>query len=166
MDLASHHIDTLRFLFDDEVRSVSANVWTGCETAMLDIVMRRGLHAQVVVAYGTVEEDSLEVFGSTAKLRVSRYDSLALERSSVVPKGGVAGSVIRLATQLGAVGYSVKKIRSPGGDPSFAASIAHFLVAARDGRPAGPDLADGLRAAEVIDAARASAAERRTIDLF
>ena len=166
LDLASHHLDTLRFLFDDEISSVSADIWTERESAMLRIVMQGGLRAQILVSYGTVEEDSLEVFCTTAKLRVSRYDSLTVEQSGVHPTGGVAGSAIRLANQVAAAGYSVRKIRSPGGDPSFAESMSRFLVAARDGKPAGPDLTDGLRAAEAIDAARASAAERRTIDLF
>jgi predicted dehydrogenase len=48
-------------------------------------------------------------------------------------------------------------LRAPGAEPSFCATLEAFLEAVRDGKTVAPDLADGLHAIAVIDAALASA---------
>ena len=165
LDLASHHVDLVRFLLDDEIESVQATVWTDRESAALQLVTRKGHHAQILVALGTTEENSIEIFGTKGKLRMSRYDSFIVERTGLAPRGALPASIANAAAQAGAIGYGVRKLRSPGSDPSFAESISQFLVASRDGVSNHPDIADVLRAAEVLDAARTSSAEGRTIHL-
>ena len=165
LDLASHHVDLLRFLSDDEIESVQASVWTDHESAAIQLVTRKGHHAQILVALGTTEENSIEIFGTRGKLRMSRYNSFIVERTGLAPRGALPGSIANAAAQAGAIGYGVRKLRSPGSDPSFAESISQFLVASRDGVASQPDIADGLRVAEVLDAARTSSAEGRTIHL-
>jgi len=56
----------------------------------------------------------------------------------------------------------LRKLRSAGGEPSYRAALAHFVTAARSGRPAHPDLLDGYRSLAVITAAEESAATGRT----
>jgi predicted dehydrogenase len=52
-------------------------------------------------------------------------------------------------------------LRAPTAEPSYRASLASFFAAVATGRPASPDLGEGLRALEIADAAVRSAAEAR-----
>jgi predicted dehydrogenase len=50
-------------------------------------------------------------------------------------------------------------------DPSFPAALAAFVAAVRDAQPVFPDLNDGVRAAEVIEAAERAARSGSTVPL-
>jgi predicted dehydrogenase len=56
-----------------------------------------------------------------------------------------------------------QRLRAPTAEPSYRASLASFFAAIANGGPASPDLAEGLRALEIADAAMRSAAEGRRI---
>jgi predicted dehydrogenase len=63
LELASHHVDLLRFLFDTEIRDVVSTTWSNRgddEAAMLQCTLTNDIHAQMLVCYGTVEEDRFE----------------------------------------------------------------------------------------------------------
>ena len=168
LELASHHVDLLRFLFATEVRSVSAEEWSNRgddQAAFLSLTLASGLHAQMFVSYGSIEEDRFEVYGTNGKLTVNRYDSLILERSGPLARGGLASAASRMASEVLAMRYGLEKSRAAGQEPSFAASIGAFLGALRDNSPAKPDIDDGVRALEVVDAARRSARDSRPVQL-
>jgi predicted dehydrogenase len=168
LELASHHVDLLRFIFETEVKSVSAEEWSNRgddQAANISLTLSNGLHAQMFVSYGSVEEDRFEVYGTEGKLSINRYDSLILERSGPLAKGGLATATKRLVSEVRAMKYGVAKRKAPGQEPSFGASIGAFVDAVRNGRSAKPDIEDGVRALEVIDAARHSAAESRVVQL-
>ncbi|MGK2961136.1 MAG: Gfo/Idh/MocA family protein [Gemmatimonadaceae bacterium] len=168
LELASHHIDLLRFIFNTEVQAVSAMSWSNRgddEASMIQLRLRNGLHAQTLVSYGTREEDSFEVLGSKGKLSIDRYDSLVVDRQTLNASGGLSTAVRRMKSEAGAIRYGREKQRSAGQEPSFSASISDFIEASIDGSQAKPDLLDGLRAFEVADAARVSARERRIVEL-
>ena len=166
LELASHHIDLLRFIFETEIESVTATSWSNRgddEAAMLQLTLANGVHAQMFVAYGTIEEDSIEVYGTEGKLRVNRYDSLAVELLPPLASGGLMSAAKRLRAEVGAVGYGLEKRRAPGQEPSFAASLGAFVTAVHDRKAAKPDFTDGLRAIEVVDAARRSISDSRPV---
>lgn len=168
LELASHHVDLLRFIFGREVESVSAQSWSNRgddESAMVQLRLAGGLHAQILVSYGSVEEDRFEVYGTEGKLTVDRYDSLVAQRTGPYARGGLASAAERMRSEVGALRYGLEKRRAPGEEPSFGASIGDFIDAVRSGRQSTPDLTDGMRAIEVIDAARRAAVERRTVEL-
>jgi predicted dehydrogenase len=168
LELASHHVDMLRFIFETEVETVSAETWSNRgddEAANLSLTLGNGVHAQLFVSYGTIEEDRFEVYGTDGKLSVNRYDSLILERTGPFAKGGLASASKRLLSEVRALRYGVEKSRAPGQEPSFPASIGAFIDAVRDGTPAKPDIDDGVRALEAVDGARRSAQESRVVHL-
>lgn len=168
LELASHHVDLMRFVFGSGARSIRATTWSNRgddESAMLEIELGNGVHVQTLVAYGTIEEDSFEIFGTEGKLRVNRYDSLIVEKIAPRAAGGLASAVGRLRSEVGALGYGLEKRKSPGQEPSFTASIGQFLGAVRGGSQSSPDLGDGLRAVEVIDAAKRSAVDRSVVEI-
>jgi predicted dehydrogenase len=166
LELASHHVDLLRFMFRAEIESVGAESWSNRgddESAMIQLRLAGGLHAQIFVSYGTVEEDRFEIYGTEGKLTVDRYDSLVAQRTGPYARGGIAAASARLRSEIRAIGYGLEKKRAPGEEPSFRESIGDFIEAARSRRGSSPDLDDGMRAIEVIDAARRAAFERRTV---
>lgn len=159
LELASHHVDLCRFVFDAEIEETEAVTWTNREAdeaAMLRMRLSSGLHVQTLVAYGTIEEDRFEVYGTEGKLVVNRYDSLVVEHVPAAASGGLTSSLRRAAREVGAIGYGLEKRRAPGQEPSYRDALLAFLEAARAGRQRSPDLEDGLHALRVIAAARAS----------
>jgi myo-inositol 2-dehydrogenase/D-chiro-inositol 1-dehydrogenase len=163
LELASHHLDLLRFLFGAEVAEVDGMTWsnrTDDEAAMVQCVLSNGVRAQTLICYGTVEEDRFEVYGSDGKLVIDRYNSLVVERVPLRASGGIAASLSRLRRELVAVPYGLAKRRAPGQEPSFAASLGSFISAVSAGRPGEPSLDDGLAALHAVDAARRAASAR------
>jgi 1,5-anhydro-D-fructose reductase (1,5-anhydro-D-mannitol-forming) len=161
LELASHHADLCRFLFDTEVRDVQASTWSmrgTDESAMLQLRLASDVRVQLQVCYGTIEEDRVEVYGTSGKLVVDRYDSLALEHTPPQAAGGMATSVRRLVREARALPYGLEKRRVPAQEPSFTASLSSFVDAIRGTAEPVPDLNDGLQSLRVIDAARRSAA--------
>jgi predicted dehydrogenase len=168
LELASHHVDLLRFMFGADITSVAATTWSNRgddQAAMLQVRLDSGLMAQTIVSYGTVEEDRVEVYGTNGKLVVDRYDSLVVERRPARAAGGIPSALRRVMQEVTGIGYGFEKRRAPGEEPSYRVSLSTFLDAVRRGQPASPDLIDGYRSLEVVDAARRSAAESRVVRL-
>ena len=166
LELASHHIDLMRFLFDAEFDSVSARTWSNRgddEAAMLTLRMANDVNVQSFVSYGTVEEDRVEIYGTEGKLTVNRYDSLIVERTGPHATGGISSAKSRMLGELSAIRHGFTRRRAAGQEPSFSASIGNFIDSVNSGVQSKPDLIDGLRAIEVVEAAREAAREHSTV---
>lgn len=153
LELASHHVDLLRFLFQTEVRAGRAERWSAPgsdEGAMLQLRLANGVRAQIFVCYGTVEEDRFEVYGAEGKLVIDRYNSLAVERVPLRASGGIAAGLQRAIREIRHLSYGLEKRRAPGQEPSWAAALGAFLSAIGEGRTASPSLEDGLAALRVL----------------
>jgi predicted dehydrogenase len=161
LDLASHHIDQIRFLFDAEVADVSATVrsiQSEADTALLTLRLSSGVEVQSLFSSTALDEDRWEIIGQRGKLALDRYRSLDVE---MIPAGGEFSMALRLRNRLAALGqlpYVLAKRRAAGHEPSFLLSMASFLGAVRGEPTAGADLNDGLRSLAVIEAAEQSAA--------
>jgi predicted dehydrogenase len=169
LDLAAHHIDLVRFLLGQEVVRVAAHIRTvrhDDDTALLDLELENGVSAQSFFTYGSIEENSVEVFGRTGRLSVNHYSSLDVRMTR--PTRGSADHLEPLRRGLagfGRAGYAIRKRRAVLHDPSYARAMAHFVYAARTGSFEGPDILDGCACAAVIEAAEESARSRRTVDV-
>lgn len=168
LDLASHHIDLVRFLFQQDVRMVYADIESRCteqDTAMLHLRLADGLQVQSYFSLCAVDEDRFEIYGQAGKLTVDRYRSLGVEAADT----GGAPSLLRCVTQglrsLQSVPYLLKKLRSPWHEPSYRESLSRFISAVRGQEEASPDLLDGYRSLEVICAAEESARTGRSVSL-
>jgi myo-inositol 2-dehydrogenase / D-chiro-inositol 1-dehydrogenase len=171
LDLGIHHLDLVRFLFGREVRTVAAqlhSVETEDDRVSVDLELEGGIIVQSLFALGVVEEDRVEVYGERGKLTVDRHHSVSVEQ-----RAARAGSSRAARLGLGRRGPSLRgvlsspvlaqRLRAPTAEPSYRASLASFFAAVANGRPASPDLAEGLRALEIAGAAMRSAAEGRRI---
>ena len=160
LDLASHHVDLIHYLFGQDVAEASAQVRSGraeADTASVELRLQNGLLVQSFFSLSSVEEDQLEIYGEAGRLRVDRYLSVDCEVRS---REGARSRLGQIAAALNFVRrpvYLARKMRAAGHEPSYAAALDHFIGAIRNGTPASPDLLDGYRSLLVIEAAEQSA---------
>lgn len=162
LDLATHHVDLLRWFLDDDVETVQAGVVserTEHDGAWLRLAMRDGVEAQGFFSFRSGLADHLEFIGEDGALRVDRHRSGILLR---VPRRlgyGVRTSRWASRPELGAW----RPLLAPTGskDPSYRRSLAAFVDLLRGGSGELASLDDGLRALETILAAEASARSGR-----
>ena len=168
LDLASHHIDLVRFLFQQEVRTVSADIESCCtehDTAVLHLRLAGGLRIQSYFSLCAVDEDRVEIYGQAGKLTVDRYRSLDVE---IVDAGGTSSRFRRMTQKLRPfmnAPYLLKKLRSPWHEPSYREALSRFISVVRGCEKTSPDLLDGYRSLEVIEAAEESARTGRVVDV-
>jgi predicted dehydrogenase len=86
-----------------------------------------------------------------------------VEISDPVRRGARLKRWVKSAESISRLPYGLRKLRAPGGEPSYRAALAHFVAAALSGCPSQPDLLDGCRSLAVIVAAEESAALERTV---
>jgi myo-inositol 2-dehydrogenase / D-chiro-inositol 1-dehydrogenase len=168
LDLASHHIDLVRFLFQQDVLMVCADIESRCtehDTATLHLRLADGLRVQSYFSLCAVDEDRFEIYGQAGKLTVDRYRSLDVE---VTDTGGTSAG-LHCVTQWLRFPRSVprlfRKLRSPWHEPSYRESLSSFVSAVRGHAQASPDLLDAYRSLEVICAAEESARTGRSVSL-
>jgi predicted dehydrogenase len=165
-DLASHHVDLVRFLLGSEVREVYARVWSQLsegDNAMLELRLDSGLVVQSFFSLIAVDEDRFEIYGQAGKLAVDRYLSLDAELTDPTRSRARARWVWGGLQRLIPSPHALQKVMAPGNEPSYRAALAHFVVAARHNQPASPDLADGFRSLAVLEAAEESARMGRPV---
>lgn len=152
LDLASHHIDLLRYLLDEEIAAVSATVSSQRsedDNATLVLTMHSGLQVQSLFSMSSTEEHRFELYGESGKLVLDRMyepDVLLFQGTQELP-------VQRLRRLL-----DPRRLRyRPNYDQPFRTALATFAKAAASGAQATPDLYDGYRSLTVIEAAERAA---------
>lgn len=152
LDLASHHIDLLRFLLGEEIATVTATLssrHSEADNATLHATLPSGIAMQSFFSMSSVEEHRFEVYGEGGKLVVDRLQEPGVH----VIKGTQESRWQRLRHRL-----APNRLRyTPDYDQPFVDALAAFAAAAATGQAAAPDLHDGYRALAVIEAAEAAA---------
>lgn len=164
LDALSHHADLARFLFDDEVRDVSASVRSvrsEDDNAWSTLTMAGGVRVESRVSFTSRQENRLEVTGEEGTLTVDRIEGrLGFD-------GGVrwsrmdrlAGAVSRLRDLRAGLGSAL----TPPRDPSYRLALSAFVRAVGEGSHPKPDIEDGERSLAVVLAAEASARDGRRV---
>jgi predicted dehydrogenase len=123
------------------------------------------------LATGSEDELRLEIHGTRGALRFSGMDPHHLEFHDAAapdrPCGGVRGwTRIDAGQRYPPPASGFPSAKAPiGWLRSHVACLADFLAAIAQGRPAAPDLGQGLRVEQLMDAACRSAAGRRWIEV-
>jgi len=149
LDLASHHVDLLRFLLDAEVENVTASVTSSRsehDGAVLRLGLSDGAEAVIEVGFRAPQEDALELAGSLGAIRIDRH------RGSVQRRPG------RLAPTTELLLLRIRLAVRPSSDPSYAAALRAFVARVRGADVALPTLDDGLASLAVVLAAEEAAA--------
>jgi predicted dehydrogenase len=159
-DLASHHLDLIRYLFEQEVAEVFAVIQSRRsehDTAWLQMRLADGLTIQSFFSTAGGEEDSFEVYGEDQKLTVDRYRSLGVHLSPNSLKGLRVNQMKQSLRSLTNAPYAVSKIRAAAQEPSYRAALQSFVEAVRSKGNRAPDFYDGYYNLAIIDAAERSA---------
>ncbi len=179
-DLASHHIDLLRFLMDDEIAEVSAMLrsqHSENDSALLQLRFESGVVAQTFVSLCAVEEDRVEVFGKRGKLVADRYLALDVERfSPILSHAARLQRMTNRVRDLRHAPYLLQKMRAANHEPSYYLALSNFIKevrkrqndvaqngAATHNSFALPDFGDGFKSLAVIAAAEESAQNGRFV---
>ena len=167
LDLASHHVDLVRWLTGEEVLSVEsaiASESTEDDTATMRLALSGGTEAETYVSFRAARTDSVEVIGDEGVVRVDRYSKTFLvtvtsarRHSAVRSHRMPSGSTAR---------YRLSALVRPALEPSYASCLQSFARAVAGGEePTLATLDDGLRSLAVVLAAEASAREGRRVDV-
>jgi len=166
LDLASHHVDLVHFLFEERI----CEVWSGLrsqrsegDSAMLYLRLDSGLLVQSFFSMNAVDEDRFEIYGQAGKLTVDRYRSLNVEITNPTYDFYRLKRLWKGLWSLVRSPYLLEKILAPSSEPSYRAALGHFVDAAVSNQPASPDLLDGYRSLAVIEAAEKSARTGRVV---
>ena len=160
-DLGSHHVDLVRFLLNDPIVAVRADVRSRRsedDTAFVQMRLASGLVVQSLFAFGAADDERFEIYGCDGTLTVDRG-----RRQDVVvePPGRRwrrARRAVRALGQLAHAPYVLEKRFAPGHEPSHRLALRRFVAAAAGDRaPLSPDLDDGYACVAVVDAAERSA---------
>lgn len=158
LDLASHHVDLVRFFFEEEIVEVSAQLrsqQSEADSAAVQLRLESGLLVQSFFSLRAVDEDVFEIYGNRGKLSFDRHASASVEITSAAFEYGRTAQLKRELRQLG---HSVRRMLRAPGEPSFKAALGAFAQAAAGQRVRYPDLGDGYQSLAVLTAAEEAAA--------
>lgn len=157
LDLASHHVDLVRFFFQEEVVDVSAQLRSQRnehDSAALRMRLESGLFVQSFFSMCSVDEDRFEIYGQEGKLSFERHTSARID---IRPPDFAYGRMAQLKREWQTLSGSIQRVLRRSGEPSFEAALRAFVKAAQEGRSTAPDLEDGYRSLAVLEAAETAA---------
>jgi predicted dehydrogenase len=157
LDLASHHIDLLRYTLQAEVESVSAriaSIHSEADSATLDLQLTGNIAAQLLVSLHGADENRIEIFGREGKLAVDCYRSTEVEYSTL----GQGGALTRAASILvGAARTVASRFSESHMHRSYRLALEAFVSAVAGGTQPDCDLEAGYASLQVIDSAERAA---------
>ena len=164
LDLASHHLDSLRWFLDDEFGEVAASLSSEeseDDTARLSLSTRGGVDCQGFFSFRAGLVDFMELIGDRGTLRLDRFRPTLELRTRRARRYGVGRSWIppRPALASWRLQRPFRRVR----EVSFRRSLAAFVAQARGGPRRGASLEDGLRCLEAVLEAEASGPAHRDL---
>jgi myo-inositol 2-dehydrogenase / D-chiro-inositol 1-dehydrogenase len=159
LDLASHHLDQVRWMLNAELGVVAASLWseaTEHDGARLELSTGDGATVQCFFSFRAGPAEQMAFIGETGALRLDRHAaSLALS----LRRGRGYGARVRwVAPSRALLGWRAERAWRPAADPSYRRTLAAFVDHVRGAPPATATLQDGLRSLEVVIAAEAATA--------
>ncbi|MCP9484296.1 MAG: Gfo/Idh/MocA family oxidoreductase [Gaiellaceae bacterium MAG52_C11] len=149
LDLASHHVDLVRFLLDAEIEAVEATMTSTRsehDGAIMQLRLTDGAEAELQVGFRAPQVDVLELTGSRGAVRIDRHTGRVTRRPQrLAPTGALALLRLRLLVR-------------PDSDPSYALALRAFVARVRGDDVELPTLEDGLASLLVVLAAEEAAA--------
>jgi myo-inositol 2-dehydrogenase/D-chiro-inositol 1-dehydrogenase len=150
LDLASHHVDLLRWLLADEAAWADGVTAGDGLTGTVRIGFARGTLAEIAASFAAGRTDTYVLHGERGTLSLDRYArSLRLTRAA--PRYAVRGRRVR--GTAADPRWRPRALLRPASDPSYAATIAAWVGALNGGEDDLPNVEDGLRSLEIIAAA-------------
>jgi len=168
LDLASHHVDLVRYIFGQEIQEVSAqmrSVVSEGDTASLVMRLSGGALVQSFFSASSVEEGRFEVHGTEGALMVDRYLTTRAEFTRPKRAYGRVARLLRGFEVLGSSSRQLWKVLMPQREPSYEAALNSFVESVVHGKPVVADLRDGYRSLAIVLAAEESARSGRVVPI-
>jgi predicted dehydrogenase len=166
LDLASHHVDLVRFLLGREIAEAHAgtrSIRFPGDTASLRLTLDDGALVDSLFSLSSTDDDRFEILGTRGRLAMDRYRGWDVQVTHAGAETSRAKRIVATLKSLRHAGHLLNKARSVAGEPSFAAALGDFVAAiAGNGRPRGATIVDGLRSLAAIEAAERSATSGRS----
>jgi predicted dehydrogenase len=165
LELASHHFDLLRFLFQTEIDEVACrteSIRSESDTAFVQLRLTNGISVQSIFSMNSAERDAIEVHGANGTL-VAETGAFALRRYSKFKRSSRRDGVNNFFRELAELPFGLGKLKAARNEPSYRLCLDQFLRSVASGSPIAPNLLDGFRSLQVVLAAERSA-ERGTIE--
>ena len=137
LELTTHHVDLVRFLFQAEIREVFASVRSvrsEGDCAATQLVLENGAIVQTFCSLSAVEEDRFEIYGDAGKLTIDRHRSFQVEVSGTAQESGFLERVSGLLRNP----HAATKLLHPTAEPSYKAALTHFVAAVKENRQTTP----------------------------
>jgi predicted dehydrogenase len=166
LDLASHHVDLVRWLLDDEIVGVAARTESALseqDSAWLRLDTRAGVVVQSTFSFRSGPADWLALIGERGTLLIDRL-RCALELRTT-RRFGYGQRRVHLPPRLADLGWRLRRIASPSHEPSYARALAAFVAEVRGAPRRTASLLDGARSLAVVLAAEASARDGRSVSM-
>jgi predicted dehydrogenase len=165
LDLASHHVDLIRWFLETEVASVRAIIGahrTEDDTARLDMTTAGGVEVDTFVSLCAGPVDRLFFIGDRGTLLVDRHRAMPVLHRSLTRRYGVRRRLTLPTTAEALLG--MRRLVQPSYQPSFRRSLAAFIDRVNGVAVDLPTLDDGAASLAVVLAAEASARQGGAIE--
>lgn len=166
LDLASHHVDLVRWLLGDEIARVSASLASESsddDSASVHLVMRSGVEVQSFFSFRAGYADFVELICERGTLRVDRHAAhLTMHAPRRMGYGSRRAWVVPDPANLN---WRMRRLVRPAEDPSYHRALTAFVRQIEGGAARSASLADGMRSLEVVLAAEESVRTGRPVSL-
>lgn len=164
LDLASHHVDLLRWFTDDDigaVRATTASAESEQDSAEVSLTTQQGVQAHGFYSFRAGYADHLEFQGDRGTLRVDRHRArLWLRRSRAM---GYGTAMARPFPTPAVAAWWLRRSIRRHEDPSYYHALRAFVRQVAGGPAANATLRDGVRSLEIVLAAERSARSGATV---
>jgi myo-inositol 2-dehydrogenase / D-chiro-inositol 1-dehydrogenase len=157
LDLASHHLDLLRWFLGDEVASVAASIQSQLseqDTARLELSMQSGIEVQSFFSFRAGRADFLEFIGERGTLRIDRHSPVLAMRLG--RRFGYGTRTRWVPPTVAVAGWRLHRLVRPSTDPSYRRSLQAFIDRLHNIPGKIASLADGVCSLEAIVSAEES----------
>ena len=166
-DLASHHVDLVRWLLNDEIADVNAHIRSeesDHDEAWLELRTRKGVVATGFYSFRAGRSDTMDIVGSRATIRIDRHRTGARVQTSRRLGYGVRNT--GLPTTRAIWQWRLARLVRPSLESSYRRSLQQFVAECQGhSERLLADVDDGRRNLEVLLAAETAAQNDRRVEL-
>jgi predicted dehydrogenase len=166
LDLASHHVDLVRWFLAEEISSVRATISTRsteADTATLRMTTTSGTEVDTFVSFRAGLADRFFFVGERGTILVDRHRAVPLLDRTLTGRYGVRRQPIAPTAQE--LSLWARRLVQPSYEPSFRRALAAFIHKIEGAAVELPTLEDGAASLAVLLAAEASHARGDAIEL-